>query len=180
MKEVRRMLQRSGRGLLATGTTRQAVAEKMRRLPEATGLDRISGLLSILNALARSNELKPVASAGFVPVLNGSDQDRMQRVCDYIHAHLEEPIERASVAHEAHLSQGAFSRFFKLRTGKTLPGYINELRVGRACRLLAENETRITDIALECGFANLANFNRRFLEITGLTPRNYRGRFQNR
>ncbi len=180
MKEVRRLLQRSGRGLRATGTTRQAVAEKMRRLPEATGLDRISGLLSILNALARSNELKPVASAGFVPVLNGSDQDRMQRVCDYIHAHLEEPIERASVAREAHLSQGAFSRFFKLRTGKTLPGYINELRVGRACRLLAENETRITDIALECGFANLANFNRRFLEITGLTPRNYRGRFQNR
>ncbi|HUA66114.1 MAG TPA: AraC family transcriptional regulator [Alphaproteobacteria bacterium] len=180
MKEVRRLLQRSSRGLHVTGTTRHAVAEKMRRLPEAAGLDRISGLLSILNALARSNELKPIASAGFVPVLNGSDQDRMQRVCDYINAHLEETIERATVAREAHLSQGAFSRFFKLRTGKTLPGYINELRVGRACRLLAEGETKITDIALECGFANLANFNRRFLEITGLTPRNYRGRFQNR
>ena len=180
MKEVRRLLQRSSRGLHVTGTTRHAVAEKMRRLPEAAGLDRISGLLSILNALARSNELKPIASAGFVPVLNGSDQDRMQRVCDYINAHLEETIERATVAREAHLSQGAFSRFFKLRTGKTLPGYINELRVGRACRLLAEGETKITDIALECGFANLANFNRRFLEITGMTPRNYRGRFQNR
>jgi AraC-like DNA-binding protein len=180
MKSVLRLLQRSGRGLHVTGATRQAVAEKMRRLPEATGLERISELLSILNTLARSNDLKVIASAGFVPVLNGSDQDRMQRVCDYINAHLEEPIERATVAREAHLSQGAFSRFFKLRTGKTLPGYINELRVGRACRLLAEGETKITDVALGCGFANLANFNRRFLEITGLTPRNYRGRFQNR
>ncbi|MGH7939679.1 MAG: helix-turn-helix domain-containing protein [Limisphaerales bacterium] len=180
MKPVRRLLQRSGRGLHVTGATRHAVAERMRRLPEVTGLERISGLLSILYVLARSNDLKPVASAGFVPVLNGSDQDRMQRVCNYIHRRLEEPIERASVAREAHLSEGAFSRFFKLRTGKTLPGYINELRVGRACRLLVEEEMKIIEIALECGFANLANFNRRFRQITGLTPRNYRGRFQNR
>ncbi len=180
MKPVRRLLQRSMRGLQITGDTRQAVAEKMRRLADFSGLERLSGLLSILNTLAHSNELKPIASAGFVPVLNGSDHGRMQRVYDYINAHLDEPIDRADVAHQAHLSEGAFSRFFKLRTGKTLPQYVNELRVGRACRLLAEDETKITDIAMECGFSNLPNFNRRFLEITGLTPRSYRGQFQNR
>jgi AraC-like DNA-binding protein len=180
MKPVGLLLRRSIRGLHVTGATRQAVAEKMRRLPDTSGLERISGLLSILNTLARSDELKPIASAGFVPVLNGSDQDRMQRVCDYINAHMDGEIDRAAVAREAHLSEGAFSRFFKLRTGKTLPRYINELRVGRACRFLAEGDTKITDIALDCGFANLANFNRRFLEIAGLTPHDYRGRFQNR
>jgi AraC-like DNA-binding protein len=180
MKPVRLLLRRSVRGLHASGATRQAVAEKMRRLAEATGLERISGLLSILNTLARSNELQPIASAGFVPVLNGSDHDRMERVCDYINAHLGDVVDRAAVARQAHLSEGAFSRFFKLRTGKTLPRYINELRVGRACRFLAEGDTKITDIALECGFANLANFNRRFLEIAGVTPHDYRRRFQNR
>lgn len=180
MKSVRRLLQRSMRGLHITGATRQAVAEKMRQLPAAAGLERLGGLLSILNMLARSRDLKPIASAGFVPVLNGSDHARMQRVCDYINAHLDEAIDRADVARQAHLSQGAFSRFFKLRTGKTLPQYVNELRIGRACRLLAESEIKITDVALECGFSNLPNFNRRFLEITGLTPRNYRHQFQNR
>lgn len=178
MKPVRRLLQRSGRGLLVTGKTRDLVAEKMRRLPDATGLQRVTGLLSILDTLARSKELKPVASTGFVPVLDGSDQERMQRVCNYINAHLAESIDRAHIAKEAHLSEGACSRFFKLRTGKTLPQYLNELRVGRACRLLVEDETKITEIALECGFTNLANFNRRFLEITGLTPRGYRRQFQ--
>jgi AraC-like DNA-binding protein len=180
MKPVHLLLKRSVRGLQVTGATRQAVAERMRRLPETAGLERLSGLLSILNTLARSSELKPIASAGFVPVLNGSDHNRMERVCNYINAHLDEVIDRAEVARQAHLSEGAFSRFFKLRTGKTLPRYINELRVGRACRLLAEGETKITDVAMECGFANLANFNRRFLEISGLTPRDYRGRFQDR
>ena len=178
MKSVRLLLQRSGRGLQITGLTRQAVAEKMRKLADVSGLERLSGLLSILDMLAHSRELKPIASAGFVPVLNGSDHGRMERVCDYINAHLDGVIDRGEVARQAHLSEGAFSRFFKLRTGKTLPRYINELRVGRACRMLAEGEAKITDIAMECGFDNLANFNRRFLEIAGLTPRNYRGRFQ--
>jgi AraC-like DNA-binding protein len=178
MKPVRRLLQRSARGLQVTGTTRDLIAEKMRRLPEATGLERVTGLLGILDGLARSKELKPVASPGFVPVLDGSDQGRMQRVCDYINAHLAENIDRTRIAREAHLSEGACSRFFKLRTGKTLPQYVNELRVGRACRLLVEDEARVTDIALECGFTNLANFNRRFLEITGLTPRGYRQQFE--
>jgi transcriptional regulator GlxA family with amidase domain len=146
----------------------------MQRLAAAHGLERISGLLSILATLAGSKELKPVASAGFTPALNSVDQDRMQRVCNYINARLGEEVDRRQVAREANLSEGAFSRFFKLRTGKTLPRYVNELRVGRACRLLAEADGKITDIALECGFANLANFNRRFHEIMGVAPSGYR------
>src|SRR6202008_4909242 len=134
------------------------VAEKMRRLPAGAGLERITGLLSILAELARSKDLRPSASPGFLPVLESSDQDRMQRVCNYINSHLAGTIDRARVAQEAHLSEGACSRFFKLRPGKTLPQYVNELRVGRACRLLAEEEGKITGIALECGFTNLANF----------------------
>jgi AraC-like DNA-binding protein len=178
MEPVRRLLRRSARGLHVTGKTRDIVTEKMRRLPEATGLERITGLLSILATLAGSKDLQPIASPGFLPVLESSDHDRMQRVCNYINTNLGATIDRARIAREAHLSEGACSRFFKLRTGKTLPQYVNELRVGRACRLLAEDEGKITGIALECGFMNLANFNRRFREITRLTPRDYRRQFQ--
>lgn len=177
MEPVRRLLRRSARGLQIMGATQQVVAEKMRNLPAATGLDRIAGLLSILSTLAGSKELRPIASPGFLPDLDSSDQDRMQRVCNYINAHLAGTVDRARVAAEAHLSEGACSRFFKLRTGKSLPQYVNELRVGRACRLLAEEDGKVTDIAMECGFANLANFNRRFREITGVTPRAYRRQF---
>lgn len=174
MAPVRRLLRRSARGLQVLGTTRQMVAEQMRRLADARGLDRINGLLSILSTLAQSRELKPIASPGFTPALDYTDQDRMQRVCNYINVRLASEIDRAQVAREANLSEGAFSRFFTLRTGKTLPRYINELRVGRACQLLAEADSKITDIALECGFTNLSNFNRRFLEIMGLPPGQYR------
>lgn len=175
---VKRLLQRAGRGLHVTGRTREAVAERMQCLPEAKGLNRIAALLGILETLAQSRELQPIASAGFVPSLASDDQGRMARVTAHIHAHLTGEIDRTTVARAAHLSAGAFSRFFKLRTGKTLPEYVNELRVGRACRLLAEEDRKVTDVALDCGFRNLPNFNRRFREITRQTPREYRRQLQ--
>lgn len=174
MEPVTRLLKRSARGLAVTGKTRDVVAARMEKLSHLSGLARIGELLAILETLAQSSDLKPVASAGFVPSLASDDQSRMERVCHYINTHLGETIDREAVAREAHLSVGAFSRFFKLRTGKTLPEYVNELRVGRACRMLAEESLKITDLAMECGFPNLANFNRRFREITKMTPREFR------
>lgn len=178
LEPVRQLLRRSARGLQVTGNTRKLVAERMHRLADASGLNRIVELLAILDLLAASKELKPVASAGFVPSVAHADQDRMQRVCTYINSHLTESIDRDRVAAEAHLSPGAFSRFFKLRTGKTLPEYVNALRIGRACELLAEDKWKVTDIAMECGFRNLANFNRHFRSLTKLSPREYRTRFR--
>jgi AraC-like DNA-binding protein len=178
LEPVRQLLRRSARGFQITGPTRELVAERMHRLASATGLNRIVELLAILELLAKSRELKPVASAGFVPSVSHADQDRMQRVCNYINTHLVEPIDRDKVAAAGHLSPGAFSRFFKLRTGKTLPEYVNALRIGRACELLADGQWKVTDIAMECGFRNLANFNRHFRKLTKLSPREYRAHFR--
>nr|AUN37498.1 transcriptional regulator, AraC family [uncultured bacterium] len=175
---MRRLLQRASRGLSVSGKTRDKVAASLKALPELDGVERVAALITILSQLATSDDLQPIASPGFAPVLASGDQRRVERVMAFIHRHLTEPIDRAAVAAEAHLSAGAFSRFFKLRTGKTLPRYINELRVGRACSLLANEQVKVTDVALECGFQNLANFNRRFREITRLTPREYRRRLQ--
>lgn len=178
MAPVQRLLRRARRGLQVTGRTREAVAARMECLPATQGLERVAGLLSILRMLAASRELKPIASPGFMPVLSSDDQGRVERVIAFIHAHLGSRIDRAAVAATAHLSAGAFSRFFKLRLGKTLPQYVNELRVGQACQLLAEERLKVTDIALQCGFWNLANFNRCFHRITHLTPGAYRKQLQ--
>lgn len=178
MDGVRRLLARAGRGLHVTGKTRDEVERRMVDLGAARGLNRLIGLLGILNVLAESGELKPLSSPRFTPELSGTDQNRMQRVLEYIHSNLNGLIERDEAARRASLSAGAFSRFFKTRTGKTLPQYVNELRIGQACSRLAEMDDKITDIALDSGFTNLANFNRQFQKVTGLAPRAYRMRFQ--
>ncbi len=177
MEPVRALLQKSARGLHITGRTRDAVADAMQRLADSSGLARIRALLSILDTLAKSREVKAVASAGFVPRFSKDYQERMQRVFSYIDRNLTGEIDRTRAAAQAHLSPGAFSRFFKLRTGRTLPEYVNTLRIGRACEMLADGKWKVADIAMECGFANLANFNRHFRSITKRSPRDYRQRF---
>jgi len=178
LETVRALLRKAARGLHITGRTRDLVAEAMHRLAAARGLARIRELLAILDLLATSRDVKPIASAGFVPKFSADDQERMQRVFSYIDRHLTEEIDRTHAAAAAHLSPGAFSRFFKLRTGRTLPEYVNALRIGRACELLSDDKWKVADIAMECGYANLANFNRHFRKITRLPPREYRRRFR--
>lgn len=175
---LRRLLRRARRGLEVKGRTRELAAAKMEQLPRLSGLERVAGLLSLLGTLTDSAELRPIASAGFLPPATGDDQGRVERVTEFISRHLTGPLGRATVAAQANLSVSAFSRFFKLRTGKTLPQYVNELRIGRACRLLADERLKVTDVALQCGFSNLANFNRRFREIARLPPREYRRKLQ--
>jgi len=178
VEPVRRLLQRAARGLEVNGATRAAVTQHMQRLAQVEGLARVIELLAILNELANSTELKTLASASYEPKLESADQGRMERVVDFIHTHLTEEIDRERLAKLAHLSLGAFSRFFHSRTGKTVPEYVNEVRIGRACRMLSEDAGNITDIAMDCGYRNLANFNRRFREVVGTTPSAYRQKFR--
>ena len=74
----------------------------------------------------------------------------------------------------AGMSTSSFCRYFRRVTGKTFVEFVNELRVGRACRLLTESERPVTEIAYTVGFGSLSNFNRRFRELRGMNPRAYR------
>ena len=127
-----------------------------------------------LELLAASKELRPISSPGFQPSLNPFDQERVGKVCTYLNEHLSEPVFREDLARLLNLSPDAFGRFFRSRTGKTLPAFVNHLRVGRACRLLVETDLPVIDVAMRCGFENLSNFNRQFLRLVKRNPREYR------
>lgn len=66
------------------------------------------------------------------------------------------------------------SRFFKRYTGMSFIEYVNRHRVNEACFLLRDSDRTVLNVALECGFDSLRNFNRVFKRITGQTPSEYR------
>jgi AraC-like DNA-binding protein len=175
---IRRLLQRAAVGLSVKGRTRRAAAALLTAMAAHEGFQRVLDLLQLLHLLAGSDELVPICSAGFLPKLPDQDGERLRKVCALIQQRLAEPLHRDEIARLAHFSPGAFSRFFKARTGKTFHDFVTELRIGRACRLLGEHEMNITEVALACGFANVASFNRAFRRARQVNPTQYRRKLQ--
>lgn len=171
---IRRLLERSARGLQVVGPTHDAVAEMMLELARLRGFQRFVQFLEILGAIADSPHCQPLASLEFAKQSEVYDQERMNRVFEFMNEHLEKTLRLRDAACVAGMSEGAFSRFFRMHTGKTFPAFHNELRVGRACRLLSAEDKNITEIAYECGFSNLSNFNRQFLRLKEVSPREFR------
>jgi AraC-like DNA-binding protein len=177
---VRQLLSRARQGLHFSRPTRDRVGPMLEAMSQLEGLPRVIQFLSILDTLAHARGTRTLASRGFTdqinPLANPQDLERMNRVCQTIQDRLDQPLTLPELARIVHLSDGAFSRYFHAHTGRTFPQFVNELRVGRACRLLAEGQMNVTEIAFACGFSNLSNFNRQFRRLKQMSPREFRKR----
>jgi AraC-like DNA-binding protein len=174
MAAVRRLLQRATNGLEVQDPTRRQVAAMLTEMLELRGLPRIALFLKLLDALAQSRSCRAIASPAFTALLTSYEQERISRICQFIDENYHRPLRLQEVAKATHMSEGAFSRFFRAHMGKTFPAFVNDLRIGRACRLLAETEMNITEIALACGYRNISNFNRQFLQLRNIAPGDFR------
>ena len=178
MTPIRRWLPQASLGLKVSGKTRTAVAEMLLRALEARGPRRIAEFIRILDTLSRSRSNQNIASPSFNATLNPFDEERVNRVYQYINENYCRDITLADAARQVHMSEGAFSRFFRSRFGQTFPAFINRLRVGQACRLLVETDMPVTEVALSSGYTNLSNFNRQFLRLKKTKPRTFRMRLK--
>lgn len=174
MGRVQRLFQLAGQGLEITGETRRMVTRLMKRLPRVRGIHQLILTLQILEILASSRELKRISSPGFAPEVQLSDRARMGMISAFIEERITEPLYLKQVARHAGMSEVSLSRYFRSRTGKTFPAYLNELRVARVCRLLAETDATVTEIALSCGFDSMANFDQQFSRLHRCSPSTYR------
>ncbi|MGC1347189.1 MAG: AraC family transcriptional regulator [Methyloceanibacter sp.] len=104
----------------------------------------------------------------------GLDYYRLQRVFEFIEAHLEDDITVETLASTACLSRFHFARAFKASTGKAPHQFINVKRLELAKSLLTEGRRSLMDVALTCHFSSQANFSRAFHRATGITPGQYR------
>jgi AraC family transcriptional regulator len=86
------------------------------------------------------------------------------------------PLTLDTMAREAGLSRYHFLRTFKRLIGVTPHRYILRARLRQAAIRLCVERRRILDIALDCGFGDISNFNRAFRAEFGLTPRAYQQR----
>lgn len=95
-------------------------------------------------------------------------------VMNYLNRHFAEEITMDNIAAEFFLHKDYITHVFKDETGFSLMSYVISLRINRAKLLLAETEKSVTDIALECGYADFAHFSKQFKKHAGLSPSQFR------
>lgn len=169
MQKIKLLFEKSRMGLHIYGETRQTVIEKMHAMLELQGIDRLICLLSVLSNLAATNEYELLSSPE-VSGHNGKDSDRLNNVFNYVMSNFKEEIQLEKVAEIANMSYSGFCRYFKNRTRKNFSLFVNEIRIGYACKRLMETETSVTNVCYESGFNNMTNFNEQFKKIVKCTP----------
>ncbi len=174
MAPLRRLFDDARRGLELAPEVQFEVQHRLRNLLTASGFDAILRLLHLLNELASHTALRPVASVGYANTHKSSETERMQRVHEYVMQRFREEVRLEEAASLAGMSPAAFCRYFKARTNKTFSGFVSEIRIGHACKLLMNKELSVNQTAFDSGFNTLSNFNRQFREVTGQTPVAYR------
>lgn len=177
--ELMPMLERARLGIEFFGLAERAQAH-WNGVKATRGAHRFAAFCAFLADLAACTDYRLLSSAP----LQGVDDDRslaqIDAVVSRITDHLAQPLAAADIAAELGMTESRFSRFFRRATGNTFTDFVNRVRINRACQLLMESDTLITDICYGVGFNNVANFNRRFLDIKGMTPREYRRQAQTR
>jgi len=164
---------RASRGIKVKGKTQQVIAHRMHILLEATGFDRIIGMMEVLHILSLSREVEYIAGEA-----RGTKMpircDRLNEVYTYVADNYYKDITLQSIASVAHLTPPAFCRVFKQQTKKHFIEYLNEVRISNACKYLAQSSLNISEIGFECGYKTISNFNKIFKKITGFSPKEYR------
>jgi AraC-like DNA-binding protein len=171
-----KLFERSLCGLDVGEATHREVAKKMHDIVGLSGLRRWVCLVEILIALVESKTLIPITKAPLVGY-NEKESRRLSEVVDWIITNFENDIRLSEAAKIAAMNENAFSRFFSLRTRKTFSGFVQELRLQKAARLLVENELSITEVCFACGYNNISNFNRQFLQHYQMNPLKYKRSF---
>ena len=142
------------------------------------GFYAVRDLFTILYELSKQDGARELSSSVFAKVSAESDSRRVLKVKHFIEEHYRDELRLASLSSLVGMTDAAFSRFFKQRTGKNLNEYIIDVRLGHAARLLVDTTHTVSEICYETGFNTLCNFNRLFKKHKGCRPTDFREKYR--
>lgn len=178
LRPVGDMLARAQSGLSFSARAKEAARPLIGGLFGLPAAERLPRLIEVLSLLARDSNARPLASPVAVqPGAAAADRTRIDRVLDHIHLHYADGVGIAELADVAALSASGLHRLFRRHTRQTISDYVMRLRLGEACALLSGTDRPIAHVADSVGYSSLANFNRQFKALKGMTPRAYRRNF---
>lgn len=180
-QKIDALLKRSECGILfGNSELKNLIRQHFETFDRLDGISRLMDLYSMLDLLGSSTEYTLLSiSGGPGNSKSGMDDMTVYKSYQYLVTHFKEDISLRDVADYAGRNPSALCRSFKSATGRTLFGCLMEIRMDQAYRLLTGTDFTVLQIAKECGFPSISHFNHKFLEMTGVSPLEYRTQSRN-
>lgn len=173
MGSIKELLEKAKRGIKFTGKSREVLGKQILRIFKMKGIQKVTELILLLDMMAGNNEYKFHASLGYSKILNSYDFYRFNKIHEFLVTNFTRAINLEEISEVINMSPTALCRYFKNHTGKTLFTFLNEIRIGHACKLMIEENVSISNASYESGFNNLSHFNYQFKRIMKVTPSEY-------
>ena len=175
--QIKQMMLRSERGIKFNPPDSERIAKMLLKLTKLKGFQQVMHFIQTLYFMSNAINTRLLASEGYQPGRNELTDDRLKKIIRFLSANYCNQVSFTELADIAGMHPASLSRYFKEKTGKKITTYLNELRIGFACKLLLEGNLQVSQICYETGFNNLANFNRTFRKITRMSPSQYQNEF---
>lgn len=174
LEDIAALINRAKSGISFYGETKKFVGEELALMDIKNPFDRLISMIKILQILAKCDEYEVLNAAGVTLIIQNQNDDRINRVFQYVKENYESEITLDQISQIALLTVPAFCRYFKKYTKKTFTQFVNDFRIRQAIRLIAMGDKSISEIATEVGYNNFSHFNKQFKKVTGETPSKYK------
>ncbi len=175
---VKELLLDSERGLAFSTNDAIRAETILGNMATSKGIDKMINFFSLLKILCSSEKRTFLCSDNYRQAFDERGNKKMTDVYNYIRENYFKPISLERISRVAHMSPFAFSKYFKKNCGAGFIEYLNRVRMNKACHLLRETDYPVNEIAAECGFSSISNFNKHFRKTESLTPTIYRAQFK--
>jgi len=178
MHSLKMLLNEAERGIVFSVEDARKAEKHLVSMINNKGIDKVIDFFNTLNIMCMSDNRELLCSENYRLVFDEKGNKKMTDVYTYIRENYFKAISLEKVSKIAKMSPVSFSRYFKKNCGAGFVEYLNRVRTNKACYLLRETEYQVHDIAIECGFASISNFNKQFRKTEGISPRDYRAQFK--
>ncbi len=177
-RSVKEMFEKASCGVVFSKDTIEDIKDRLYSLAsEPEGVHSVLKLFAILYDLSLS-PMRELSSRSFNVHEQNYNSRRIERAYNFMLENYNKEVHLSDVADLVGMTEVAFSRFIKQRTGRNFIDSLNDIRLGHATRMLLDTTHSVAEVSLTCGFNNLSNFNRIFKKKKGCTPREFRENYK--
>ncbi len=173
LDELLPLLERARHGIEFFGMS-ESVRARIECIRNARGLRRFAEFADLLCDLTHCADYRLLSTVQLQSFDDADSMAQINTIINFITDNMSTQFSLADIAARVGQSEHKFSRYFRKATGNTFTDFVNRLRINKACQLLMDTDAYVTNICYDVGFNNVANFNRHFLQLKGVTPSVFR------